>query len=244
MSLNAKAVWVALPGPLTRTRFLERPNRFVIRCLSDGSNRVVTAHLPDPGRLTDLLVPGRGVWLRRVPSPRRKLQWSAVLVETAGRSGLVSVDTTMPNRLIARALELGAMEELSDWELSRREWRWGESRFDFLLRHREEARKLVLEVKSVTLVRDGVGLFPDAVTARGARHLAELARLARRKGWQAAILFVVQRHDAREVKAAAGIDPRFAAALKSASRAGVVVLGRRCWVTKNRVALGERVEAG
>lgn len=241
---SAKGVWVALPGPLIRTRFLERPNRFVIRCLGDSSGRVVRAHLPDPGRLTGLLVPGRGVWLREVPSPARKLRWSAVLVETPDRSGLVSVDTTLPNRLIARALELGALEELSEWELSRREWRWGESRFDFLLRHREEARKLVLEVKSVTLVRGGVGLFPDAVTVRGARHLAELSRLAGRKGWQAAILFVVQRDDAREVKAAADIDPRFAAALESARRAGVLVLGRRCRVTKNRVVLGEPVGAG
>jgi sugar fermentation stimulation protein A len=165
-----------------------------------------------------------------------------VLVETPRGSGLVSVDTTMPNRLISRALELGALEEFSGFELSCREWRWRDSRFDFLLRQREGSEKLVLEVKSVTLVRDGVGLFPDAVTARGARHLAELGALARR-GWRAALMFVVQRADAQRVKAAAEIDPQFAAALERAKRAGVLVLGRRLRVTRTRVELGRPIEA-
>ncbi|GBD33655.1 Sugar fermentation stimulation protein A [bacterium HR33] len=216
----------------------------MVRCRLDGRGAIVSAHLPDPGRLTDLLVPGRRLWLRRVVAPRRKLRWSAVLVETPRGSGLVSVDTTMPNRLIARALELGALEELSGWKLIRREWRWRDSRFDFLLRDREGSRKLVLEVKSVTLVQNGVGLFPDAVTARGARHVSELALLARRRNWHGAIMFVVQRGDAERVTAAAEIDPDFAAALERAKRAGVRVLGRRCRVTRSRVELGGPIAAG
>jgi sugar fermentation stimulation protein A len=100
-----------------------------------------------------------------------------------------------------------------------------------------------LEVKSVTLVEDGIGLFPDAVTERGARHVRELAELAAQPGWEAAILFVLQRHDATVIKAARRIDPKFADALKKAKEAGVRILGRRCHVFLDRVELGESVSA-
>jgi sugar fermentation stimulation protein A len=116
----------------------------------------------------------------------------------------------------------------------------GRSRFDFLLRGRGN-RRLALEVKSVTLVEEEVGLFPDAVTARGARHLRELADLAGRAGWAAAVLFAVQRADVRRVRAAREIDPNFAAALEEARRAGVRVLARRCRVGLDRITLGAPV---
>jgi sugar fermentation stimulation protein A len=89
-----------------------------------------------------------------------------------------------------------------------------------------------------------VGLFPDAVTARGARHLRELAELAGRPGWEAAVLFVLQRPDARRILASAEIDPELAQALAEAKAAGVRVLGRRCHVALDRVTLGEPVPAG
>lgn len=236
-------VSVPIPGPLVPGRFLGRPNRFVVRCRLESSGPVVAAHLADPGRLTDLLVPGRRVWLRRAAGPGRKLRWSAVLVGAPGGGGVVSVDTTLPNRLIRRALEVGALEELGGWLLERCEWSWRGCRFDFLLRSRDGGRKLVLEVKSVTLVRDGVGFFPDAVTVRGARHLAGLTRLVRRRGWSAAVMLVVQRGDVRRVVAAAEIDPRFAEALAAARAAGVRVLGRRCRVSLGEVRLGARIPA-
>ena len=116
----------------------------------------------------------------------------------------------------------------------------GSSRLDFLLTD-EEDRKLVLEVKSVTLVEDGVAYFPDAVTARGARHLRELAGIAGRPGWGAAVLFVLQRSDAKRIRAARRIDPAFASALEEAAAAGVRVLGRRCRVSKDQMELGPRV---
>ncbi|MGD2069119.1 MAG: DNA/RNA nuclease SfsA, partial [Gemmatimonadota bacterium] len=137
------------------------------------------------------------------------------------------------------------------------EWSHGRSRFDFLLegprgtapgdgplptRERPEPARLVLEVKSVTLVDDGVALFPDAVTARGARHVRELADIAARDGWEGAVLFVLQRPDADRIVAARGIDPDFADALEGARRAGVRLLGRRCTVTPDRVTLGARVD--
>jgi sugar fermentation stimulation protein A len=199
-----------------------------------------------PGRLEELLLPGRRVWIRWAASPSRKTDWSAVLVETPDGEGLVSVDTTAPNRLIHRALQAGALTELDGWALERAEFELGRSRIDFLLAR--DARRLALEVKSVTLVEDGVARFPDAVTARGARHVRELTEIAgtvdpEGRTWEAAILFVLQRPDARRIEAARSIDPDFADALAAAKEAGVRVLGRRCRVTPRRLELAGPVPA-
>ncbi len=238
-------IHVSFPGPLRPARFIERPNRFLLHCALDpdvpGAAVVepVAVHLADPGRLEELLLPGQRVWVRPAASPTRKTEWSAVLVETPDGAGLVSVDTSVPNRLIHRALAEGALEEFDGWSLERAEWAHGRSRIDFLLARQD--RKLALEVKSVTLVEGGVALFPDAVTARGARHVRELADLARTDGWDAAILFVLQRDDAHRIEAARSIDPTFADALAEARQAGTRVFGRRCRVTLSRLELGPPV---
>jgi sugar fermentation stimulation protein A len=229
---------IALPGPLVETRFVDRPNRFVVRCTpGTGSADIHEAHMADPGRLRELLVPGRRVWLRHAPEPpQRRTRWSALLVEAPDGAGLVSLDSTLPNRLIRAALEAGAMTELRDWRLERREVMIGSSRIDFVLR-RDDGRRLALEVKSVTLVEEGIARFPDAVTARGTRHVQELERICGRDGWDAAVLFVVQRADALRVHAAADIDPAFARALAKARDAGVGVLGRCCNVTLDHLEM-------
>ena len=269
--MTPEAVLVPLPRPLVEASFVERPNRFLLRCAlpeseirARSSDGVVDVHMADPGRLEELLLPGRRVWIRWAAAPTRKTDWSAVLVESPDGQGLVSVDTTMPNRLIHRALESDALVEFEDWRLERAEFPLGRSRIDFLLtgrdstdgpaapsegRHLRSARKLALEVKSVTLVEDGVALFPDAVTARGARHVRELAEVAGRTdddgvAWSAAILFVLQRDDAHRIEAARSIDPDFADALAEARSAGVRILGRRCRVTRERLELGPPVPAG
>lgn len=258
--------------------FVERPNRFLTRVLLDGPpgrpmGDPVEAHLPDPGRLRELLVPGRRVLVRPVPlppsgKPLRRTRFTLVLVETPDRKGLVSLDTTLPNRLVGEALAEGVMGEFDGWRLDRAEVRHGASRFDFRLvrqepepvsgpssgtespsgassaaevppvtsREAETSTFLYLEVKSVTLVEEGRALFPDAVTARGARHLGELAELAR-QGTATAVLFVAQRDDVREIEAARSIDPSFAEALAEARRAGVQVYGRRCRVSAAGVEL-------
>ncbi len=132
----------------------------------------------------------------------------------------VSLDAARANRLVE---ELWSRDELpyfdKTWDL-RREVRHGDSRFDF--RFERNGRSSWLEVKSVTLVEQGIGLFPDAPTARGRRHVAELIRLAQ-GGNGAGVLFVVQRGDAESVRAHEGIDPEFASVLREARNAGVSV---------------------
>lgn len=197
--------------------------------------------MADPGRLRELLLPEKRVWIRPASGPARRTRWTAVLVETPDSRGLVSLDTTLPNRLVRAALEAGALPEARPWALARAEWPHGRSRLDFLLTAPDRP-PLVMEVKSVTLVEDdGVARFPDAVTARGARHVRELAALARSGEYEAAILFVLQRDDAHAIEAARRIDADFADALAEARDAGVRVLGRRCRVTRKALHLGDPV---
>ena len=228
------------PNPLTPARFLQRPNRFLLQVRLEDTGEVVDVHLADPGRLKELLLPEKRVWLRPASKPERKTRWTAVLVESPDGQALVSLDTTLPNRLVGEALRNGALEELLGWDLVRSEFTMGRSRLDFLLSG-PGGRQMALEVKSVTLVEEGVGLFPDAVTKRGARHVRELAEIAMRPGWEACVLFVLQRSDAQEVRAARSIDPKFAEALSEAKAAGVRILGRKCEVFPDRVELSDRV---
>jgi sugar fermentation stimulation protein A len=250
---------VAIPldpgGSLVESRFVERPNRFLLRCRIPRETRAALAkrgaapgdevqsvHMADPGRLRELLIPGKRVWIRYAASPNRETRWSAVLVESPDGRGLVSLNTALPNALVRRALERNALEELRPWVLEQAEWSYGRSRLDFYLTtpHR---LPLVMEVKSVTLVEDdGVARFPDAVTSRGARHVRELAELKQSGDYEAAILFVLQRDDAHAIEAARSIDPVFADALAAAREAGVRVFGRRCRVTLEEMVLGEPVD--
>lgn len=225
-----------IPETLRRAVFLNRPNRFLAMVELDG--RRVDAHLPDPGRLEELLVSGRTVWVQPATGQGRKTRYTLTLVE-APSGELVSLVTTWPNLLVREALESHRLPELDGWELADREYRWGSSRFDFLLRD-EAGTEMLLEAKSVTLVEDGRALFPDALTARGTRHVRELAA-ARMEGLEAAVLFVVQRADAASVTAARSIDPTFADALAEAAACGVRTYGYRCRVTLEEARLTEPI---
>ncbi len=201
--------------------FIERPNRFSIWV--DVNGRRELAHLPNPGRLLEILIPKRRVLLRRARSEKRKTRWTAVGADLEGM--LVSLDSTLPNRFLPEALKEEAIPPLRGWRIATREPRLGAGRLDFLLVRGDE--RLYLEVKSVTLVEDGVALFPDAPTSRGRRHLLELAG-AVREGDRAAVLFVVQRPDAVRFGPNAETDPAFAEAFREALEGGVAMYALVC----------------
>ncbi|WP_048601951.1 DNA/RNA nuclease SfsA [Rubeoparvulum massiliense] len=233
---------LSLPYPqaLHAARFLSRPNRFLLLCelleAADESGTVVEVHLPDPGRLKELLLPGASIWLLPVDKPGRRTQWSAALVATPDGKQMVSLDSTLPNRLVELALQKQEIAELADWSFVSREYTMGDSRWDFLLAH-PDGRKLALEVKSVTLAEKGIGLFPDAVTARGTKHVQELSQIAQQDGWEAALLFVIQRSDVNEVRPASHIDPVFAATLAKAKASGVHIFAHRCSIHLDAIHL-------
>jgi sugar fermentation stimulation protein A len=204
--------------PLARARarplrgvFLQRPNRYVAEVRLGAE--VVRAHLPNPGRLTGTLAPGCTVLLDG-PVPGRACPWTVLAAREGGT--WVGTVTTLPNRLFPQLHERGLFPELPPGPL-RREVAQGPSRFDFAL------GEALVEVKSVTLARDGWARFPDAVTARGTRHVDELAGHAGR-GRGAAVVFVAQRGDVAGVEPEDEVDPAFGAALRRAAAEGVVLL--------------------
>lgn len=240
MQKDSRRVWMAFPRPLVKATFLERPNRFIIHCRILNSEEIVVAHLPDPGRLTELLVPGRTVWLMDHDNPNRKTKWTAVLSENPLNTGLVSINTTFPNMLVERGLKEGSFEELKGWHYKRSEYTLGDSRWDFLLEN-EDGKELLLEVKSVTLAEENRGMFPDAVTARGTKHVTELASLASSSDYETAILFIAQRNDISSVTTAPHIDPKFDQALRSAKTAGVKLYARVCEITIAEIEIGHSI---
>jgi sugar fermentation stimulation protein A len=219
------AAGVRLQAPLAIGRFIRRLNRFA--ALVRVGDKEECVHVRNSGRLRELLTPGRVVFLESARREGQRTRFTLALVRLAG--GYVSMDAHLPNAVIEAALRQGTLPGYREARLLRREPAMGRRRADFLLARGE--RRCLVEVKSVTLVEDGVALFPDAPTARGRAHLEHLIA-ARRRGLEAAILFVIQRGDALAFAPNHRTDPLFAAALERALRAGVHVCALRCRVTR------------
>jgi sugar fermentation stimulation protein A len=182
------------------------------------------------------LTPGRLCWLAHRDGPHRKTQFDLVLLAYQGV--LVSVDARRPNDLLAEALAARRLAQFAGYSQIEREVGHGASRIDFRLSG--AAGTCWVEVKSVTLVEAGVARFPDAPTRRGARHVRELIELAA-SGDGAAVVFVIQRPDARLFMPHNEADPELADALRRAARAGVGVFGWSCRVGQEQVTIGREV---
>jgi sugar fermentation stimulation protein A len=215
---------VEIKGNLVPGRFLARDNRFRVTVEVDG--RRVWAHLPNSGRLGELLIPGCPLLMLERPQMGRKTGLDLILVESDGR--WVSVDARMPNDLVEEAVRGGHLVPVSGYLGLRREVVHGSSRFDFLLESPGRPPCLV-EVKSITLVVDGLGCFPDAITRRGRRHVEELAE-AVDAGYRAVVIFCVQREDALGVRPHDESDPEFGRALRDAACRGVEIYAYACHV--------------
>lgn len=211
------------PGPLVPARLIERENRYRARVRIGDAE--VAAHVPNPGRMAELMRPGVALHLVAAEAPGRRTDYDVVAVRLGRR--WVCIDNRLGARLVRRALESGAMPELLPYDRCEREVRCGASRLDFRLSGPAAVRWL--ELKSCTLVVDGRGRFPDAPTERGTRHLHELIERVG-AGDQAAALFLIQRPDAAGLGPNRATDPVFAAALGDAAAAGVRLLAyTSCW---------------
>ena len=210
--------------------FLERPNRFIAHVLLDGER--IGCHVKNTGRCRELLVPGAKVILSKGTAPGRKTPYDLVSVYKGER--LINMDSQAPNAIAAEYLP----RLFPDLASCRREAVWGDSRFDFCGIRGD--RPFYLEVKGVTLERDGMVFFPDAPTARGVKHLRELTAL-RRSGTDAHVLFVVQMQDVLSLQANRETDPAFADALLLAKEAGVGVHAVDCLVTPESIVAKDPV---
>ncbi len=216
--------------------FLERPNRYLARVKINGEE--LQAHVPDPGRLPGLMIPGREVRLIYNPGPKRKTSYTLALIRH--ENIWVSVYPVFANKIVGQAFGEKRIDCFGFYKDFRAEAKMGKSRFDFKLEFEDDSVGFV-EVKSVSLVEKGVGKFPDAPTERGRKHLKELIEL-KKEGYRTAVIFVSQRSDTREIRPNAEIDLEFAKILKEAEQSGVELFGYNCRVTANSVSLNKRVE--
>ena len=216
-------------SPLIPAMLVRRYKRFLADVIFD-TGEMITVHVPNPGAMTGLDKPYSRVWLSDSQNPMRSLRYTWELIEADCGSGpeIVGVNTVQPNLLVAEALQAGLFPQLHDYPTIRREVKYGtNSRADFVLEAPRRPR-CYLEVKNVHLMRTPrLAEFPDCVTTRGAKHLADLAAMAE-QGARAVLLFVIQIPSAESFTVAADIDPAYAAGYARARAKGIEVLAWRC----------------
>jgi sugar fermentation stimulation protein A len=219
------------PAPLFPATLVKRYKRFLADVVLP-SGETVTVHCANPGSMIGLAAPGARVWLSRSSNPARKLahSWELIEVDFGTGAELVGINTAHPNALAAEALAAGAIPELAGYGAIRREVKYGKGR-----------PACYVEIKNVHLMRQaGLAEFPDAVTKRGTKHLAELADMVA-GGSRAVMLFLVQIGSARRFKLARDIDPGYGRAFDAARAAGVEALAYRCGITCEGIEVVEPV---
>lgn len=209
---------------IVEAKFISRPNRFIAHVEVHGEE--IKVHVKNTGRCKELLIPGRTVYLEKASNPDRKTPFDLVAVETP--IGIVNIDSQAPNAVVKEWL----MKQ--DYDLVVPEYKYGNSRIDFYMEKGED--KYLLEVKGCTLIKDGIGYFPDAPTERGVKHLRELTA-AIDKGYKAMAAFVIQVEGVSEVRPNIETHPEFGVALNEAKEAGVEVLNLECNVKKDELTI-------
>ena len=229
------------PTPLIEGRLVKRYKRFLVDVvLADGEQ--VTAHCANTGSMKNCQPENARVWLSRSNNPKRKLAYSWELVEVAP-SILVGINTSLSNKLVKEAIEQGTITELQGYQEIRAEVQYGneKSRVDFLLTGHSELPSCYVEVKNVTLWdQQSKGYFPDAVTARGTKHLRELMLMVE-QGYRAVLCFCVQHSGIKSVSCADDIDPLYGKTLREAMSCGVEVIAYAAEMSIDAVTLQQAI---
>jgi sugar fermentation stimulation protein A len=225
-----------VPGAVYEASFQSRPNRF-LATLNLG-NEEIEAFVPNPGRMHELMIPGKQMFVRYAPASHRRTDYTLIGVRHAGV--LVSLDTNLPNRFMKEMLTSKSLPFFEGYTEIQPEPRMYQGRFDFRLTGPSGVQ--LVEVKSCTLVVNGRAIFPDAPTERGARHLSELRRaLKEKKADRSAVVFVIQRPDAVVFSPNDETDPKFGYALREAYRHGVEVIALTTKVEDWRLRFQKRI---
>ncbi len=224
-------------SPLVPARLIRRYKRFLADAVLDDGREVI-AHCPNPGAMLGLAEPGSRIWLEPNDDPKKKLRFGWRLSELEG-DHLAGIDTSLPNKVVAEGLHDGLVREVAGYENIRPEVPYGtRSRVDFLCQSKG-LPDLYLEVKNVHLRRDSDWAeFPDCVTQRGAKHLAELSQMVA-EGHRAMMLYLIQRTDCQNVRVAADLDPGYARAFDAARAAGVEMVAYDTVITRQGVSFGK-----
>jgi sugar fermentation stimulation protein A len=206
-------------SPLQSATLIKRYKRFLAD-VTTGEDKDITVHCPNTGSMRGCSTPGSKVMLSTSPNPKRKYPQTLEMVRDGNT--WIGVNTMLTNKIVAEAILEGRIEELQGIDKLTREVTTSKSsRLDLLLERGDE--KIYVEIKNCSLVEEGWAMFPDAVTARGTKHLNELAILVK-AGHQGIIFFLIQRMDADRFRPAAHIDPLYAKTLAEVSKKGVKIL--------------------
>lgn len=217
---------------IKKGRFIERPNRFTAYVDIDGTAK--TVHVKNTGRCAELFRPGTVVYLENNCKPGRKTSWDLIAAEKDGR--MINVDSQAPNKVVKEWLEEGNL--FKEITLIRPEYTYGNSRFDLYIEAGE--RRILIEVKGVTLEEEGRVRFPDAPSVRAVKHVEELER-AVKNGYEAYVFFVIQMRGVKYFTPNMDTHPQFGIALQKAAEAGVKVMAYDCDVTKDSIRIAEKV---
>ena len=231
------------PSTLVRGRLIKRYKRFLADVtLDDGS--VITASCANTGSMKGLTEPGSVVWLSTSDSETRKYKHTWEMIETDLGKGpvMVGINTGHPNKIVAEAIAAKRLAKLKGYPELRREVKYGKnSRIDILL-EKPNAPSCYVEIKNVHMMRDsGLAEFPDGVTARGAKHLGELADMVR-EGQRAVMVYLVQRQDAKRLSLARDIDPAYGEAFDAATAAGVEAYAYRCRMSEAGIEIDREIK--
>ena len=216
---------------------IKRYKRFFIDAKVNGS--LITAHCPNTGSMSGLLKKGNKVWLSKSNNPKRKLKYTVQIIEVNGQK--VGVNTHLTNKIIFSALKNNQINEFEKNIEIKPEVKFGKNtRFDFLIKAKKYTA--FLEVKNVTLSRKkNIAEFPDAITTRGAKHIAELIS-AKKKGYDVYIIFVVQREDCNQFKIAGDIDPEYSVLLSKAVKKKLNILCYDCKFSSKGIKLNKKIK--
>jgi sugar fermentation stimulation protein A len=208
---------------LVKAIFRNRANRFIAEVEIDGE--IVKAHLPNTGRCKELLIDGTTVYLKPSDNPNRKTKYSLYLVENNG--ALVAMFSQQANKIVFDAIKDGRIKELSGYSILESEKTIGNSRIDIYLANLDNENNLIdetyVEVKSVTLIKDGIAQFPDAPTERGRKHLEELISL-KKEGIRAVVFFLIEHPNGNSFRPNWENDSKFSMTLNNAYNEGVEIL--------------------
>lgn len=215
--------------------FLRRPNRFIAQVIIDGKNEI--AHVKNTGRCREILREGAQVVLERAENNNRRTAYSLI----CGYKGntLINIDSQVPNAVVYEGVRDKKVEELSNVHKLKREVFYGNSRFDIY--YETSSEKGFIEVKGVTLEKDGVAMFPDAPTERGTKHINEMVK-AVEEGYKGYIFFLIQMKGIRYFTPHKEMDEKFASALKTAKEKGVNIIAYDSYVTENEITIGDEIK--
>lgn len=221
---------------IVKGKFIERPNRFIAYVNVEGEKEnPQKVHVKNTGRCRELLIPGADVYLEKSDNPNRKTKYDLVKVMKGSR--LVNMDSQAPNKVVGEWLR--EKQLYKDTTLVVSEKTYGNSRFDFYVEG--DGKKAWIEVKGVTLEREGAALFPDAPSERAVKHVEHLIK-AREEGYEAYIILVIQMRYVKYFTPNRETHPQFAEVLEKAEKAGVQIMAFDCRVTEDEVSINQPVE--